>query len=686
MSVRIFWESVPRIPSVKWFQLWHFFSILKGILSVILKNDMLSLEHITIQFGERSLFQDVTATIGPRDRIGLVGSNGSGKSTLLKAIVGLQQTDVGTIGKAHYVTVGYLPQDGVSAFGRTLYQEAETAFEDVLQIQRELDEAHQQLSILDPSSNDFADTLEVLGELQHKLEDLDAYRMKSKIERILMGLGFSTHDFNRMTEEFSGGWQMRIALAKLLLKEPNILLLDEPTNHLDIETLQWLEEYLRQYNGAIILVSHDRIFLDNLTTKTFALSRGKFESYSGNYSFYETEREVRKELLLSQLKNQQQHIKQTEEFIERFRYKATKARQVQSRIKQLEKIDLVEVENEEEEIHFHFPPPQQSGRVVIELHTLGKHYGALEVFHKLDYKVDRGDRIAIVGVNGAGKSTLSRILAGVESYDTGERVVGYNVIPAYFAQDQADELDLTKDVLKTVEESAGTETRTQLRTLLGSFLFHGDDVFKSVSVLSGGEKSRLALAKMLLQPANFLIMDEPTNHLDMKSKRVLQEALSTYGGTFAIVSHDRAFLDPIVNKVLEVKPGSLRTFLGNLSDYITKKKEERGQTVQNTGKENAPLTHEIQATWQEQKKHRKSIAREVRAAKKKIEEAETIIRDLERRKKEIEVLLANPDFYKNGEKAKLISAEYKDIQSRIEQAYTQWSDVTHQLDKFDSDS
>ena len=644
---------------------------------------MLSLEHITIQFGERSLFQDVTATIGPRDRIGLVGSNGSGKSTLLKAIVGLQQTDIGNINKAQYVTVGYLPQDGVSAFGRTLYHEAETAFEDVLQIHREMDDAHQQLTTLDPSGDDFTDTLEVLGELQHKLEDLDAYRMKSKIERVLMGLGFSVQDFVRLTDEFSGGWQMRIALAKLLLKEPNVLLLDEPTNHLDIETLQWLEEYLRQYNGAIILVSHDRAFLDNLTTKTFALSRGKFESYSGNFSFYETEREVRKELLVSQLKNQQQHIKQTQEFIERFRYKATKARQVQSRIKQLEKIEIVEVENEEEEIHFHFPPPQQSGRVVMELKNLGKHYGALEVFNNLDYKVERGDRIAIVGVNGAGKSTLSRILAGVESYDTGERIIGYNVVPSYFAQDQADELDLTKDVLRTVEESAGTETRAQLRTLLGSFLFHGDDVFKSVSVLSGGEKSRLALAKMLLQPANFLIMDEPTNHLDMKSKRVLQEALSKYEGTFAIVSHDRSFLDPIVNKVLEVKPGSLRTFLGNLSDYIMKKKEEREQAERNTEKLNTPLSNETQATWQEQQKRRKRIAREVRAAKKKVEEAESLIHQRETRKIEIEAMLANPDFYKNGEEAKLISAEYKDIQIQLEQAYSNWSNMARQLEQIE---
>ncbi|RPI05280.1 MAG: ABC transporter ATP-binding protein [Ignavibacteriae bacterium] len=642
---------------------------------------MLSLEHITIQFGERSLFQDVSATVGPRDRIGLVGSNGSGKSTLLKALIGLQQIDTGTINKAHYVTVGYLPQDGVSAAGRTLYGEAETAFEDVLLVQHELDDAHQQLQSLDPSSSDFADTLEVIGELQHKLEDLDAYRMKSKVERILMGLGFSTGDFNRMTEEFSGGWQMRIALAKLLLQEPNVLLLDEPTNHLDIETLQWLEEYLRQYNGAIILVSHDRTFLDNLTSKTFALSRGKFEIYSGNYSFYEKERIVRKQLLVNQLKNQQQQIKQTQEFIERFRYKATKARQVQSRIKQLEKIEIVEVESEEQEIHFHFPPPQQSGRVVMELKLLGKRYGGLEVFDNLDYQIERGDRIAIVGVNGAGKSTLSRILAGVESFDHGERVIGYNVVPSYFAQDQADELDLTKDVLQTVEESAGKETRTQLRTLLGSFLFHGDDVFKSVSVLSGGEKSRLALAKMLLQPSNFLIMDEPTNHLDMKSKQVLQEALSKYEGTFAIVSHDRAFLDPIVNKVLEVKPGALRTFLGNLSDYIVKKREERDLPDSKTGPSDEPLPAGVQETWQEQQKRRKSISRDIRHAKKKVEDAETKIHALESQKEEIESMLADPEFYKKGEEAKSVTATYKDVQIHLEQAYAEWSELIRQLDE-----
>jgi ATP-binding cassette, subfamily F, member 3 len=641
---------------------------------------MLSIEHITIQFGERTLFQDVTVTISPRDRIGLIGSNGSGKSTLLRTIAGTQQIDSGKINKAHYVTVGYLPQDGVSSSGRTLYKEAETAFENIIDLQQELEEVHQLLGIIDSSDDSYGETLEIFGELQHKLEDLDAYKMKSKVERILMGLGFSTKDFSRMTNEFSGGWQMRIALAKLLLKEPNVLLLDEPTNHLDLETLQWLEEYLHQYNGAVILVSHDRAFLDNLTTKTFALSNSKFDVYSGNYSFYETEREVRKELLKNQLKNQQQHIKQTQEFIERFRYKATKARQVQSRIKQLEKIELVEVDGEENEIHFTFPQSQLSGRVVIELKNCKKSYDDVEVFNDLNYQVERGDRIAIVGINGAGKSTLSRILAGVEPFDSGERIIGYNVTPSYFGQDQAEELDLKKDVLQTVEEIAGIETRTQLRTLLGSFLFHGDDVFKRVSVLSGGEKSRLALAKMLLRPANFLIMDEPTNHLDMKSKRVLQEALSQYEGTFVIVSHDRAFLDSIVNKVLEVKPGSIKTYLGSVSDYIAKKKDETKQVEQQTESENESKLNPSQNKWQQERETRKELSRKINNLKKRIEGTEAELHKLENRKIEIESLLSDPDFYKKGEEAKSISAEYKNVQSSIEQTYTRWSELTEKLD------
>jgi len=671
---------------------------------------MLSLDHISVQFGGRYLFDDLSLMVGPHDRIGLVGSNGAGKTTLLKIIASLSQAESGTVSKAHYVTAGYLPQDGVTAVGKTLYKEVETAFENILLVQQELEEAHLLLSTQDTASQEYMETLEIYGELQHKLEDLDAFRMQSKIERVLMGLGFSVPDLERQTDEFSGGWQMRIELAKLLLKEPSVLLLDEPTNHLDIESLQWLEEYLHQYNGAIILVSHDRAFLDSITARTFALSLGKMEEYAGNYSFYEKERVIRKELVMNAYKNQQQQLKQTQQFVDRFRYKATKARQVQSRIKQMEKMDLIEIEDEEQEIHFHFPPPQPSGRVVMELKNLQKSYGTHKVFTGLNYTIERGDRIAVVGVNGAGKSTFSRIVAGVEPFNGGERVAGYNAIVSYFAQHQAEELDMSKEVLQIVDEVATGEIRTKLRTILGSFLFRGDDVFKKVKVLSGGEKSRLALSKMLLLPSNFLIMDEPTNHLDMRSKKVLQEALAEFNGTYLIVSHDRAFLDPIVNKVLEFSHGGIRTFLGNVSDYLVKKKEETGKKNSGDRRQDAggsrqkvhedprPKSQEQRAGGkggdaahhsQKEKKRieaerRQEHSKKFQPVKKKLSLVEKEIEKLEKRKSEIEALMAQPEFYKNGEEAKRISAEYKTVQAKLNDNYYEWDKVSQEIAKMES--
>ena len=645
-----------------------------------------------MQYGGRTLFDDVSHVIGPHDRIGLVGSNGTGKSTLLKIIAGSVTQESGSINKAHYVTVGYLPQDGVIASGKSLYKEVETAFEDVVEIQAELEEAQSQLSTLDPASNEYTEVLEIFGELQHKLEDLDAFRMKSKIERVLMGLGFSVKDFERQTEGFSGGWQMRIALAKLLLKEPSALLLDEPTNHLDIESLQWLEEYLRQYNGAIVLVSHDRAFLDSLTTKTLALSMSNLETYAGNYSFFVKEKAVRKEQQMNAFKNQQKQLKQTQQFIDRFRYKATKARQVQSRIKAMDKIDIIEIEDEEEEIHFHFPQPQPSGVKVMELNNISKSYGTNTVFHNLSYTIERGDRIAVVGVNGAGKSTFSRILAGAEPLDRGERIIGYNVIVSYFAQHQAEELDLSKEALEIIDEVAVGEVRTKLRTILGAFLFHGDDVFKKVGVLSGGEKSRLALAKMLLQPANFLIMDEPTNHLDMRSKNVLQEALGKYEGTYVIVSHDRAFLDPLVNKVLEVSTSGIRTFLGNVSDYLEKKQSEKQASGTAQRAKQAEQRGAKQSASQSSDKERKRIEAEQRQQlykklkphKDKLEATEKRIATLENRKNQIETMMADPDFYKNGEEAKKISHEYKEVQAKLTDAYYEWNALSVKIDEVES--
>lgn len=623
--------------------------------------------------------------IGPHDRIGLVGSNGAGKTTILRIVTGLVQPDSGVISKAHYVTVGYLPQEGVAVSGRTLYREAESAFEDVLEVQGELEEAQVNLTRLNPESEEYAETLEIYGELQHKLEDLDAFRMKSKVERVLMGLGFAVKDLDRMTEEFSGGWQMRIELAKLLLREPSILLLDEPTNHLDLETLQWLEEYLRNYNGAVVLVSHDRAFLDSLCSRTLALSLGKMEHYAGNYSFYEQEHIKRRELKVQSLRNQQQKIKETQEFIDRFRYKATKARQVQSRIKQLEKTEIIEIEPEESGIRFDFPQPPASGRIVMELKDLSKSYGALEVFESLDYKIERGDRIAVVGPNGAGKSTLSRILAGAESFNGGQRIPGHSVTLSYFAQHQAEELDPARDVFDTLDEIAEGEIRKKLRTLLGSFLFHDDDVFKKVSVLSGGEKSRLALAKMLLKPANFLILDEPTNHLDMKSKRVLQEALSRYDGTFLIVSHDRAFLEPIVNKVIEAGNGTVRTYIGTISDYIAKKRQEKERAVAPPALDELKLSTGRELSDKERKRSeaekRQQLSVKLRPLKQRVETLEREIAQLESRHKEIEEAMLDPELYKNGTETKKVSAERREIEQHLAHAYDQWETIQTEIEK-----
>ena len=645
---------------------------------------MISAVNLLLEFGDRSLFREISFRVGPHDRIGLVGSNGAGKSTLLRILVGEMAADKGEIAKAKYVSVGYLPQEGMSAAGRTLYGEVESVFADVIGTQAALDEIHRRMGEIDHESAEFAEILEVYGELQHRLESSDAFRIKTGIEKVLVGLGFSETDFARQTDEFSGGWQMRIALAKLLLAQPSLLLLDEPTNHLDLDSLRWLEDYLRSYEGAVIIVSHDRRFLDNMTLKTYELSMGTLTEYAGNFSYYVGEKAVRKEQQIAAQRNQQQQIKQTEQFIERFRYKATKARQVQSRIKQLEKLELIEIEDEEGGIHFAFPPAPQSGRVVMELKGIRKSYGGLKVFDGLSLDIDRGDRIAFVGVNGAGKSTLARILAGVEPFDAGERVVGHNVTISYFAQHQAEELNPAKDVLQTVEEVATGDIRRRLRTLLGCFLFSGDDVFKKVRVLSGGEKSRLALAKMLLHPSNLVVMDEPTNHLDMRSKGVLQEALLGYEGSFVIVSHDRDFLDPIVTKVVDFRHGGIRTYPGNVSDYIDARGREqqvaarplRGKPV--SGPQSERDRKRLEAE-ERQKRYKKT-----RPLRDRIGALERELEEMEKEKSDISRQMADPDLYRDGERVKTLHARYSELEKVLADGYFRWNELTKQLQETES--
>jgi len=642
-----------------------------------------------MQFGGEYLFRNVSLLIGSHDRIGLVGPNGAGKTTLLKTIGGLIQPEEGAVVKAKFATIGYLPQEGVESVGRTLYREAETAFSDILGLQTEFDELHLRIMELDQESEEYSDNLELLGETQHKLENRDAFRLKTKIEKVLSGLGFTTEDMGRSTDEFSGGWQMRIALAKLLLQEPTILLLDEPTNHLDIESLQWLEDYLRAYQGSVIIVSHDRTFLDSMTTKTLEISLGELTEYPGNYTYYQHERLVRKEQREAAYKNQQVKIKQTERFIERFRYKATKARQVQSRIKKLEKIERIEIENEEQGINFQFPEAIHSGKVVIDLSGIDKRYGTKEVLRKVDCTIERGDRIALVGINGAGKSTLSRIIAGIEPLSRGERKIGYNVTISYFAQDRAEELDPQKTVLETVESVTSVETRTFVRNLLGCFLFTGDDVFKQVKVLSGGEKSRLTLAKMLLTPANLLIMDEPTNHLDIRSKDIVREALLKFNGTYIIVSHDRSFLDGIITKVIEVGNKNIKIYLGNLSEYLEKKAHEKIIA--------SPVPPDVfrrtEKTAGFTMKERKQREAEIRQRKyertKPLKDAvilvEKEIERLEMKKTKNEALIVNPEFYKCGERVKEVNNEMKEISKELEKNYREWEQLQSQLEAINAE-
>lgn len=642
---------------------------------------MLQLHNLTLHFGERTLFENLSVTINKGERIGLVGPNGAGKSTLLKIIIGEMNADSGNIKMGNTDTVGYLPQDGVEPDPNlTVFQEVEQVFEEILALKDRQIELQQKMSTLSSDSDEHGKVLEEFGTIQHKLENADAYSLGADIKRILKGLGFHEEDFSRPTTEFSGGWLMRIALAKLLLKQPTYLLLDEPTNHLDIESLRWIENFLNNYDGAVILVSHDKAFLNSVTNRTLAFQQGDLKDYAGNYSYYTKKYEEELELLKKRFENQQKEIKQTEEFIDRFRYKASKAKQVQSRIKQLEKMEKIELEDEQSEITFQFPPPERSGQVVIKLSDLVKKYGDNTVFDGIDYEVERGDKIAVVGPNGAGKSTLIRILAGLEPITSGKRELGYNVTPGYFAQHQAEELNQKNTALDEMFLAGSRESETRLRTILGCFLFEGDDVFKKVSVLSGGEKSRLALAKMLLNSGNFLIFDEPTNHLDMRSKNILQQALDQFEGTLMIVSHDRDFLDPIVNKTLEIQPGYIKTWLGNVSYYLDKKSFDNSVDLEskNDSGGTKKLSRKEERRIEAQK--RQVLSKKLNPLKKRLETIESDVETKEARKAKIEELMAKPDFYDDSDEVKKISLEYESLKADLVDLMHKWEEIAGRIE------
>jgi len=541
---------------------------------------MITINNVSHNFGKKTLFNGISTVINGHDRIALVGSNGSGKTTLLRMLMNEMEPETGSIDRPDYVSVGYLPQDGISASGKTLFAEAQSAFGDVLELQNKLEKAEESMMTMDTSEDAYYDLIDAMGEWEQQLEDHEPGKMKSRIERILIGMGFKATDLDRDTGEFSGGWQMRIALAKLLLQNPSLIILDEPTNHLDIVSQHWVEQYLKHYQGALIVISHDRAFLDEVTNRTVELKLGKLTSFKGNYSYYTKESDARLEQLRKAYTNQQKEIKEVKDWINRFRSNVKKASMVQSRIKALDKVELITIPRDEKKIFFRFPKSPPASAKVINIEGLNKAYDENVIFDGLDLRIDKGDRIAVVGVNGAGKSTLARIMAGIEPYQGGTVELGINTVLGYFAQSQAEELNPANTVLEEVERAASGNKEANPRGALGALLFGGDEALKKTSVLSGGEKNRVALAKMLMTPANCMILDEPTNHLDIKSKEVLQEAINLFDGTVILVSHDRAFLDGVVTKVLEVSPGSTRMLTCNVSEYIERLERETAENLE----------------------------------------------------------------------------------------------------------
>ena len=653
---------------------------------------MLAIQHLHIEFGARVIFSDLSFAVLPKERIAFAGHNGAGKSTLMKCIAGILTPNSGKIVKPKYCDIGYLPQEGIHIKGISLWDEVEAAFAEARDLQRKIDQLSENLHDLDPRSAPYSDLLHDIGDLELKLEAASPGTIKPKMESVLTGLGFKRSDFTRDCGEFSGGWQMRIALAKLLLVQPQVLLLDEPTNHLDIDSQKWMESYLVNYPGAILIISHDLALLDMLTTRTIAFHHGRAEEYAGNYSFYTKESVLRKEILVKQYKAQQREIKQAQDFIDRFRSKATKAKQVQSRIKQLEKVKIIEIEQDDAVMSFRFPDPPASGNSVATLENACKSYGEINIFNDFNLEITRGERIAIVGPNGAGKSTFCRLITGQETPDSGSHHFGHKAAASFFSQNHADELDPDLTVLECAEGAASRENAPLARNLLGCFLFRGDDVFKKVGVLSGGERSRVALVCMLLRPANFLILDEPTNHLDIQSQEVLQNALRDYPGSYLIVSHNRSFLDPIVDKTLEFRQGQPpRMFAGNITYYIEKLEQEKNaaksQASANTGQQESATS-----TGGNRKEQRKLEAARRQQRTQVLKPLQDELQELERQISEYEAAqtsltghMSDPATAGDAEKMQQASSAYKAISEKLEAAITRWGEVSDAIEKAEAE-
>ncbi len=642
---------------------------------------MVSVQNISVSFGSFDLLSDISFLINEQDRIGLAGKNGAGKTTLLKIIAGLQSPAAGIIDMSGDVSIGYLPQQMKVSDTTTVMNETLTAFAEINRLSDEIESCSAEIARReDYDSPEYLKLCDHLTIVEERYRMMGGSNFMAEAEQTLEGLGFERKDFDRATKELSGGWRMRIELAKILLMKPSLFLLDEPTNHLDIESIQWLESFLASYPGAVLLVSHDKAFLDNVTNRTIEISLGKIYDYKASWSKYLILRQERKEQQLAAYRNQQKMIEDTEKFIERFRYKATKAVQVQSKIKQLDKVERLEVDEEDTSaIHLRFPPAPRSGTMVVEANELSKSYGLLNVLINIDFKIQRGEKVAFVGRNGEGKTTFARIITG-ELDHTGKLKPGHNVKIGYFAQNQDVLLDENKTVLQTIDDVAKGDIRTKIRDMLGAFLFRGDDVEKKVRVLSGGERSRLALVKLLLEPVNLLVLDEPTNHLDMRSKDILKKALIKFDGTLIVVSHDRDFLDGIVGKVYEFRNNRIKENIGGIYDFLRKKKLQNLKDIEIKEKVRQAQQSTETSSNKQRYLEKKEYERNLRKLKKRLEESETLIAKIE-----AEILAVDKSFMEPGNSSEahdIAYHRYRDLKDQLNEEMNKWTQYSQELEDY----